>query len=194
MKMLTVTLTGTKELLMHNEQLANPTSDIVQEMKELTAKRKKTLADHKALAEVEFRGGLYHDEKIGPYIPDRVLRAMMIGAAKKLKLGREVTENVVVLDPMPPLQYDGERSVKGLWAKKFYDQRMVGNQKVRVLRTRPKFPVGWSVTFTISFDDAQINESSVRSVVTRAETMGICDFRPLFGTFKATFGARKAEA
>lgn len=186
MKIMTVRYTGTKELLMHNERLANPIDPIVQEMKALTAKRKKTDADHREIAEVEFRGGLYFDDKLGPVIPDRVIRASLIEGARKLKLGREVTENVLVMEAMTPLEYDGPRTVAGLWQKKFYDQRMVGNQKVRVLRTRPKFPVGWSILVRLQFDNDAFDERNLIAVIKRSESLGLCDYRPLYGTFSST--------
>lgn len=185
MKIMTVRYTGTKELLMHNERLANPIDPIVQEMKALTAKRKKTDADHRDIAEVEFRGGLYFDDKLGPVIPDRVIRASLIAGARKLKLGREVTENVVVLETSYPLEYDGPRTIAGLWQKRYCDQRMVGNQKVRVLRTRPKFPVGWSALVRLQFDNDSFDERNLIAVIKRSENLGIGDYRPLYGTFSS---------
>lgn len=183
MKLMTVRYTGTKELLMHNERLANPLDPIVQEMKAVTARRKKTDADYAELAEIEFRGGLYFDEKLGPVIPDRVIRASLIEAARKLRLGKDITENVLLLEMSSKLEYDGPRTVAGLWQKKFYDQRMVGNQKVRVLRTRPKFPAGWSVLVQLQFDDDALDERNLETVLKRSENLGLCDYRPLYGTF-----------
>lgn len=187
MMMMKVKLTGTKALLMHNERLANPLDETTQELKGLTAKKKKTDADHKAIAEVEFRGSMYFDETIGPFIPDRNIRAALIEAARKSKLGLVVAENVWVTEAMMPLDYKGPRTVAGLWREKRHvDQRMVGNQKVRILRTRPRFDE-WALTATVTFDEEAIDQRTMESVFKRAQTLGLCDYRPLFGTFECAF-------
>ena len=183
MQVLNVRYTGNKELMMHNERLANPLDKITQELKAATSKRKKSDADFMLISEIEFRGGIYFDAQLGPVIPDRVIRKSMIVAARKMKLGKEIEENVLVLNPASALEYDGPRTLPGLWKAGFYDQRMVGNQKQRVLRTRPKFPVGWSTLVQIQYDDEAIDRRSLEAVLKRSETLGLCDFRPLYGTF-----------
>lgn len=182
MKTATLTLTGTKPLLMHNEQLANPLSEFSQRLKAVTKKRGKTDADYEEAAEIEFEGGLYFDEKDGPYLPDRVIRSAMIEAARKSKQGRQFEEAVEYPKTRYPLIYDGPRTIKGLWSKKFYDQRMAGNQAVRILRTRPRFDQ-WSCVIEILFDETLVDDRVLEQVVKRAGTLGICDYRPLFGGF-----------
>ena len=192
MKAATITLTGTKPLLMHNEQLANPLSEVSQRLKAVTKKRGKTDADYEEAAEIEFEGGLYFEEKDGPYLPDRVIRSAMIEAARKSKQGRQFEEGVEYPHPRYPLIYDGPRTVKGLWSKKFYDQRMVGNQAVRILRTRPRFNE-WSCVVEILFDETLVDDRVMEQVVKRAGTLGIGDYRPLFGGFTAEVSIGKAQ-
>lgn len=184
MQIMTVKLVGQKPLLMHNEVLANPLSPAAQRLREVTQIRKKTEDDHWEMAKREFEGGLYHSEALGPHIPSRMLRAALIAGAKKLRLGPKIIEGVTFVDMESKLLYSGPRDIEGLWKKKFYDQRMVGNQKVRVLRTRPKFDE-WAVEFAIVFDQMIIDERDIRSVLKRAETLGIGDYRPLYGTFRS---------
>lgn len=182
MKTATITLIGTRPLLMHNEQLANPLSEASRRLKSVTKKRNKSDADFMEIAEIEFEGGLYFDAKLGPYIPDRVVRSALIQAARKLKQGKHFEEGIELPLDKYALQYDGPRTVAGLWQKKFYDQRMVGNQRVRILRTRPRFD-NWKCAVEIFFDETMIDDRTLEQVVKRAGSLGLCDYRPLMGAF-----------
>ena len=188
MLLYTIRYVGTKELLMHNERLANPLDPITQSMKGMTAKKQKTDADFKEIAECEFRGGLYHDETIGVYVPDGWITGSLVAAGKKIRKKDVVRENILVLDQRMPLRYSDEKflpkSVAGLWQKKFYDQRMVGNQGKRVLRTRPKFPLGWSIIARVQFDETGLDKRIFEGLLKRTQTMGLGDYRPTYGTFE----------
>ncbi len=184
MQIMTAKFSGSKPLLMSNEQMANPLSKASQRLKEITQKRNKTEDDYWECARREFDGGMYFDDALGPIIPSRILRAALIAGAKKLKLGPKVTEGVTFVDLEYKLLYTGPRDKDGLWKKGFYDQRMVGNQRARVLRTRPMFK-DWAVEFQIIFDPTMIDERNITDVLRRAETLGIGDYRPLFGTYQS---------
>ena len=69
MKQLKVKITGVSPLLMHSDRFANPLDKATKAHKELTAKRKKTDADHEAIAKSEWLGSLYWRDDIGPFIP-----------------------------------------------------------------------------------------------------------------------------
>jgi len=181
-KTATITFVGTRPLLMHNEQLANPLSEVSKKLKILTGKKSKTDADYEEIAEVEFSGGLYFHATDGPYLPDRNIRAALIAAARKQKKGKQFEEGIEYLRERYPLQYDGPRTIAGLFQKKFYDQRMVGNMGKRVLRTRPIFNE-WSCEIEVLIDETMIDDRTLEDVVKRAGTLGICDFRPLYGGF-----------
>jgi len=184
MKTATIKITGTKPLLMHNEILANPLAEVSQRLKAVTKKRGKTDSDFAEAAEIEFEGGLYFHDKDGPHIPDRVIRSVIIGAARKFKQGRQAEEGIEYPLERYPLIYSGPRTVKGLWGAKFYDQRMVGNQNVRILRTRPRFNE-WACNVSIIFDETMIDDRALEQIVKRAGTLGLGDYRPLFGGFTA---------
>lgn len=184
MKTATIKIKGVKPLLMHNEQLANPLSEASRALKAVTKKKGKTDADFEEAAELEFQGGLYFHKEDGPYLPDRVIRSALIHAARKLKQGRAFEEGVEYPFERYRLEYEGPRTIAGLWKGKFYDQRMVGNQNVRILRTRPRFD-RWSCDVEIMFDETMIDDRVLEQVVKRAGTLGLCDYRPLFGGFTA---------
>ena len=88
-----IKIRGTSPLLMHSDRLSNPLDPLTKEIKTYTGKRKKTDDDFTEIARLEWVGGLYHDEKTGPYLPARNVKAMLIQAASR-------TEGILQ-DPAP---------------------------------------------------------------------------------------------
>lgn len=177
------TISGTA-LLMHNGQLADPLDPFTKALKAQTSKKKKSDEDQETIAQAEFNGGLYFDEKLGPYIPGAMLDAMMIGGARKTKLGKVFESCVRTPDDAYKLEYVGPRTREALWANpKFRDRRGVKVTTSRVIRTRPKF-TDWKVTFTIELTPCELNETDLKTAIINAGVyIGIGDFRPRFGRF-----------
>lgn len=178
---------GIEPLIMHNGRLSNPLDPMARALKEMTGKRKKTDEDHLKIAELEFRGGLYHDAELGPYIPsDNVWRCLFDGG-KKFKLGTAVKEGVIVTTPVNPLVYSGPRTVEKLWADeafRHYASAKVGMQRVN--RTRPIFH-GWKVDAESILDPSVLNLDQLRQIAdTAGRIIGLGEWRPRFGTFRAT--------
>lgn len=173
------------QLLMHNGQLADPLNEHTKRLKEFTSKKKKSDEDHIKIGEIEFQGGLYFDDTIGPYIPDVAIDAVLKEGAKKKRLGTIFESCVRCIDDMVPIQYKGPRTREGLWKDpKFRDRRGCGVQQARVIRTRPKF-TDWSLEFTIQVFPCELNPENIRQAIKDAGTyVGLCDFRPRFGLFK----------
>ena len=71
---------GVSPLLLHNGQLADPLDEQVRAIAQVTAKRRKTEADHHRLAELEFKGSLYLREG-RPCIPEEMMEAALVEAA-----------------------------------------------------------------------------------------------------------------
>lgn len=184
MQTLKVLLTGTSPLKMHNERLANPLDKIVKRIKAITSKRKKTDDDQVALMELEFEGGLYFDDKHGPYFPAKNAKAMILEGAKKNRGGKNVAESLQILDDKSPLIYKGPRDVKGLWAAgTFHDVCGVGVGPRRIMRTRPMF-FPWGVQLTIVYDETVIDRADLLAWIATAGTRtGSMDHRPEFGKF-----------
>lgn len=183
LKTLRVKLTSRMPMLVHNERLANPMSEYTKALKKITSKKKKTDDDMVAISFAEFEGGLYHDDEVGPYVPAHWLLAMIKEAAKLSRRGRDVARAIFLTETKLPLKYSGPRDVQGLWNAKFYDQRMVGNQGRRILRTRPKFNQ-WSVEFDLCIDETVFNASDVADILRVGGQMcGLGDYRPTFGRF-----------
>lgn len=177
---------GFDRLMMHNERLANPFDEYTQELAKLTHKRQKTLEEYTEIAKVEFQGGLYFDDKAGPYIPSRCINKAMVEGARRRKLGKAFAQAVMVqsiLGPgsdVNPLRYEGPRTRKELWESgAFVDQRLVTIGKKRILRTRPLIR-NCSCEFLARIVDSAVNGSDVETALDAAQTIGMLDGRPIY--------------
>lgn len=181
----TVVLKG-QRLMMHNEQLANPFNEYAIELAKVTKKKGKSIEDFLAIAEIEFQGGLYFDAKAGPYIPARCLNKMLVMGARRRKLGKMFEQMVIVDREVNPVEYEGPRTRKALWDTKdkqgnrtFVDQRLVGINTKRILRTRPLFR-DWRVEFEVKVIDGAVDKSDLFTALEAAEPIGLLDGRPIY--------------
>lgn len=189
MRQLKVKIKGLSPLLMHSDRFANPLDAATKVHKELTGKRKKTDADHEAIAKSEWNGALYHREEIGPYIPGQNFDAALQNAAKLQKLGKRFGQAVMVLEDEIPIQYKGPRDREGLFAAGFIDVRGVKVAMAKLMRCRPKFNE-WSCEFTLAFNEDILNVEEIKKAINDAgQLIGVCDYRPekrgRFGKFCA---------
>lgn len=200
-----VTLDGRAEvngspLLMHNERLADPLDAFSLEIGKISKKRGKTEADHLEISRLEFAGGMYFDDELGPYIPGwHVIRCIQ-NAGKQHKLGASVLRGVTPVTFKAPVQYDGPRDVEGLWRDgRFALRKSVGIGSSRTMRTRPVFEE-WKLEVVVEVDLTQLDPDKVTELVEQAgRYQGIGDYRPLYGRFLGTAvlgdtPARKAAA
>lgn len=185
MKQLKIRISGVSPLLMHSDRFANPLDKATKAHKELTGKRKKTDADHEAIARSEWMGSLYWREDIGPFIPGQNFDAAFKEAAKLQKLGKKFTQAVMVIEDEVPLQYKGPRDPAGLFDAGFVDVRGVKVAMAKLMRCRPKFNQ-WACGLTLAYNEEVVNEEEVRKAVADAGALiGVCDYRPRFGKFTA---------
>lgn len=187
---LRLTCTGTRPLLLHNERLASPLNPYARRISELAAVRRKTEEQLWQIARLQFEGGLYFDEQLGPYVPVNMLRKSLITGARLIKAGKQVERGVAISDFMLPLLYDGPRDVEGLWgegpgASPFVDMRPVRVQSARVDRCRPVFR-DWAVEAEVIADPQVIEYGEFVEVARLAgEMQGIGDYREMYGRFSA---------
>lgn len=172
MDTVTVRVSGTAPLLMHNVRLANPLDEYARAIKLITSKLKKTDADYEELFRLEFAGGLYYSEKMGPFIPSRMIRATMINGAKMLKLGTALERTLLVRETQAKLIYDGPRDREKLYQSGHYtDVRSVSAQGARgggkTMRCRPIFEQ-WGTEFTLSVDPTIVSLDNLRQCIDRA--------------------------
>jgi hypothetical protein len=193
-----VTLDGRAEvggtpLLCHNERLADPLDPITIEIAKLSGQRKKTEAIHLEIARLEFAGGLYHDEEIGPYLPTWNIVRCIEDGGKRFKLGADVMRAVIPAADRSPIEYDGPRDIGAMWEDgRFVSRKGVGISGRRVIRTRPVF-VEWKVVAELELDlDVMTPEKIDQCVFGAGKYSGIGDNRPVFGRFHGS--ARLAPA
>lgn len=189
--MIKVTIQGTRPLLMQSDRLVDPTDPISREKaRAAKSKDKATDAGQGEIGRLEFLGSLYLDDDGEPCIPqDNILRALRDAAARE-KLGKAVREQIVCNAEWFKLQYDGPRDPKKLFAdRRFVFRKSVVNAggNTRVMRTRPRFPAGWSLDIELSIEGHRtLTSEDVRRFFEIAGPLGIGTWRPRYGGFVVT--------
>ena len=185
-----VKIQGARPILFHSGALVDPQNEFAKRLKEVSAKRAKTDADHKEMAKLEFLGSFdgYVDENGGIVIPEPNILAVIVKGATKTKKGVSAKEGVLGLvdgDAKFIFPRKGDRSPEALWESgEFVDRRRVVVQRSSVMRTRPKFKE-WSCEFTLEVDENLCNLSEVRQWLEAAgNRVGLGDYRPMFGRFE----------
>lgn len=175
---------GLTPTLMHNGRLSNPLDPFAKAIKEFSGKRKKTDADHHAMAKLEWEGSLYLDANGHPAWPGENIEAGLCEAAKKLKLGKQFKAGLLS-DGVWPLIYDGPKTIAELAADpRFIDTRRVVVKTSSVQRTRPIFHE-WELKFTVSFMADMLNAKEIDQVLGIMGTViGLSDHRPRYGRFE----------
>ena len=184
---LTMTMTGTAPLIMHNVQAADPQNHWAKLMKEITAKKtNKTESDEIELSRLKFVSGLYHDDQAGPFLPAANIFRCLIEAGSMTRDGKNVERGVVIENFLSPLAYDGPRDPAGLWNNgegRFVDRRMAAVNRVRIPVVRPIFP-DWSATFGVFVEDEVIDVAKFVNLADKAGRMvGVGDYRRFYGRF-----------
>lgn len=181
---LNVSICGVAPLIMHNGQTCDPLNKFSKQMKEITAKRKRTEEDYADMSRIEWHAGLYVDHDNRLVLPADILDASIIEGAKKSKLGKQFKSAVFV-------PYDAELdigrkyTIDGLWQDSNYrDVRGVRVGQARVMRTRPIFRQ-WAASFVVQFDAELVNLGDVqRALRDCGQQVGLCDYRPKYGRFE----------
>jgi len=154
-------------------------------MKQISGKQKKTDADFEEMARIEWYASLYLD-KNRVCLPSEVLEAVILGGARKLKLGKQVQAGVFVADNAI-LEFDGSTmTIDELWERdqnRFTVGVRVGKSKV--MRTRFRVDE-WSAAIEVLLDDEMLNPAQIEQILAIAgHQVGLCDWRPKFGRFAA---------
>lgn len=187
----TLHITGTSPLLMNSPEVDRD-SELFRAYTLLGQKAGKTLDDEARLRELEWEVRIYLDAELGPYIPGRMVKSMLVAAAGRFKKGATLKRSLITVDYRLPLVYDGPRDQVGLWAGGYRYSTMVKNAGMnggRVIRCRPMFPQ-WSLDVGIAFDPEEIDPDTLQLIVERSQRYGLGDFRGEnggdFGSFVAT--------
>lgn len=171
-------LQGTSALLMHNPQMVDPDFEINRQIKALTAKRKRTDEDNRAIERLEWYGGLYLEDGVVVQ-PTSKIRKCLIETARISKQGKQVERAVTISSVYAPLVYQGPRDIDAIYAdSKFTSRLSVGVNGKRVMRTRPQF-FPWALEFEGLFiEDAGLNFDELERIVELSgQVSGIGDNR-----------------
>jgi hypothetical protein len=182
-------LTGTRPLLLHNVQLADPDNRWARQIAQITKKRKKTEEDRKLISDLEWEGGLYIHNGVISMPTANVLRAF-VETAKIGKQGKTITRALTPTELSVPLIYSGPQDLEELKSKlEFRDQAMVRVGTQRVLRTRPIFR-SWGVFLEWELLTEVLDLSDFERIVIQAGRVeGLGDNRTNgYGRFAAEVG------
>lgn len=187
MKTLKVKWTGIRPLVMHNGLMADPTNPFTRRIKEITSKGSKKLtdSDYEERDRLEWEAGLYWDDQKGPIIPsDNIERCIQLGAQKS-RIGKDVQAAVFCAESEVKVEYEGPRNKEKMFADgRFSLRKGVAIQKSRVIRIRPMIPTGWSIAFSLEYDESILNEKNlVKAMADAGALIGLGDWRPKFGRF-----------
>lgn len=179
---------GIRPIIQHSERLADPTNEFAKAIKLITDKgsKKMTEEDHERRNHLEWEGGLYWDDKLGPVIPGDNIEACIKEGAQKSRLGKDVVAAVWTTSSVWKLEYDGPRTKAALYksAAIFVNRKGVVVGQSRIMRCRPMFPTGWTLQFTLEYDPTVINgKSIVKAMCDAGALVGLGDWRPKFGRF-----------
>jgi hypothetical protein len=190
MNTIDVKWTGTTATFMHDEKLADELSDAAQLLARLNKEKKRKGVDKlemsAKISRAEWEGGLYFDQRLGPYIPGNNILACIKHGARLTRGGKEVERCVQIVHQKNPLEYDGPRDIQGLWdAGTFKDRRGVKVQRAKIFRTRPAFD-DWSLQFRLLYTTEGIDLDALCKYMADAGTfIGLGDARSIgFGRFK----------
>ena len=121
-------------------------------------------------------------------MPTRNIHACLRDSAKRVKKGKIVDQAIVFENEAEKIifEFDGEKNdLKALFdSGQFMDRRSVGNQKNRVMRTRPRFNE-WELHFKLAFDETSLSRRELLDILQSAgRYIGLGDYRPTFGRFE----------
>ena len=162
---ISIEITGTSPLLMHNPRMVDPEFELNREIKAITSKRKKTDDDLSKIEMLEWYGGLYEVDGVVVH-PTSKPRKCFVNAAKISKQGKAVERSLSFMSLTVPLIYEGPKDIRKLFEdKRFHSRLSVGIGGKRVMRVRPQF-FPWGLKLDGLFiEDAGLNFDEFERIV-----------------------------
>lgn len=168
---ITIKAVGTKPLLLHNVDLANPLNPWARKMTDLrgTPSKRRTEKWHEDMAYASFMGAFYDIPTIdGAAIPSENMRRSVIDAAKASRLGTQVQRALMVTEPATPLIYAGPRTSQELWDEgTWHLTRMIRGSGGASPTTYPIFRE-WAVKVPFELDEDLLNIRDLTEIAERA--------------------------
>ena len=168
---ITAKAVGTKPLLLHNVDLANPLNPWARKMTDLrgTPSKRRTEKWHEEMAYVSFMGAFYDIPGMeGVAIPAENVRRSLIDAAKASRLGTQVQRALMVTVAAVQLIYDGPRTPQQMWdAGAWHLTRMIRGSGGASPTTYPIFRE-WAVRVPFELDESLLSLRDLTEVAQRA--------------------------
>lgn len=179
MKSLTVTFTGTKPLLTHNGQMADPANEhalryAAHMARKPNSRAKATKENPELLAEwyaeerrILFAGSVYYDAALGFHLPaDNALKIVMEAyfGYSATQMGTARLSSMLEIDrDAVPYEYEGPRTPDERFEAGLYRVGTVSNKAMGGARTRVLQPVfhGWSMTVTYRWPELLEREGAL---------------------------------
>ncbi|MFH1118613.1 MAG: hypothetical protein V1775_02235 [Bacteroidota bacterium] len=179
-------LKSSVEMMHHNGQLIDRLNPYAKALAKISAKKKKTDADYEEMAHIEFLGSLYIGADGEPIVPQHMLSAMLVVAAKKFKEGNQAKSGMYVKDHAK-LIYDGPKVPEEMYqekSKRFVDRRNVRVGQASIMRTRAIF-AEWEIDVTVVYEDTIVDVSRIDEwFITAGHIVGLAEIRPQYGRFE----------
>lgn len=182
---------GVVPCLMCNGQSADPLNPYAKAIKQLgeTSSKKRTDDWYLRMYQTQFESSLYVNENGQPYWPEDNILAMILTAAKsKRGLATLLAGGGLFVHEAHPLEYDGPKDVKGLYADSRFVLRCMavngsGPQKKRVVTCRPIFRQ-WELPLTLVYETEIVNKDEIlRCLQYAGARVGLSNWRPRYGRF-----------
>lgn len=199
MKTLKVKWTGIRPLVMSNPQtvqLSNPYAVTSRRVgSEVKAARKKQDEDKLVRLESEMSrndweaSAYFNDDSKTFYLPDTVVIACIRAGATAAKRGRDIDRACIVNET--DIEIGGvpkHKTLESYWDDESF--RLSGPAKIPpktgalVWKTRCMMPTGWTLEFSVDFEESLIEKNTLLEAMKTAGAMcGIGGWRPKFGRF-----------
>ncbi len=161
-----IQIKGVTPLLIHNGRTASPLDAYAKKMKLITSKRKKTEEDIRTLMDIQWEGALYWDEAIGLHMPVENMMAALLKAARKHKMGQQISGFVFDEAIGFPIITDFHNDWEGLHKdpnNKFI--KTVSVQRSKTLSCRPMFN-SWEIKFEFFIDESLLTLDDAKMILT----------------------------
>lgn len=201
-----VTITGTRDLLLHSSTGMNPRNPILATIKPIQGRRGKNKTES-VIESIEkadwLSSGIWEnsgkswlegenfvfDGYSQPVLPAEYLCRAAQVAATATKSGTKVKQALSEgLDGDAPIKYNGPTDANEMWLDhRFVDCRSVVVQRNRIMRNRLRIPAGWEATLNLTIDSTIIDLNEISNILDDAgHRVGVGDYRPKFGRFRVT--------
>ncbi len=175
----TVHIKGATPMLIHNGRTASPLDAYAKKMKTITSKRKKTEDDIKNLLEIQWESALYWDDEIGLHMPVENLMAALLKAARKHKMGPQISGFVfgeAIGFPILTKHHNDWDKLHADENNKFI--KTVSVQRAKTLSCRPIFN-NWELKFDFFIDETVITPDDCKLILaTMASRIGLGVWTP----------------